>query len=80
MAMNGWDAPEPGWWLNLQARPDAIVQTREGVRAVRARPATGDERARLWRRWGEIDKDLDSYAARRPGPTAVVVLEPRDVG
>lgn len=80
MAMNGWDAPEPGWWLNLQAQPDAIVQTREGVRAVRARPATGDERARLWRRWGEIDKDLDSYAARRPGPTAVVVLEPRDVG
>lgn len=80
MAMNGWDIPEPGWWLNLQAHPDAIVQTKDGTQAVRARPAAGDERARLWRRWGEFDKNLDSYAARRSGETAVVVLEPRDAG
>ena len=24
MAMNGWGAPEPAWWLNLQARPEAV--------------------------------------------------------
>src|SRR5688500_12822496 len=23
MAMNGWDAPPPAWWLNLQAQPNA---------------------------------------------------------
>src|SRR4026208_1362071 len=23
MAMNGWGAPEPAWWLNLQAQPPA---------------------------------------------------------
>ena len=78
MAMNGWDVPEPGWWLNLQADPDAIVQTKDGTRAVRAHRAVGDERARLWRRWGEMDKNLDSYAARRSRETEVVVLEPRD--
>lgn len=78
MAMNGWDAPEPAWWLNLQADPDAIVRTKRGTRAVRAHRAVGEERARLWRRWGEIDKNLDDYAARRSGETAVVVLEPRD--
>jgi F420H(2)-dependent quinone reductase len=78
MAMNGWGAPEPGWWLNLQAHPDAIAQTKDGTRAVRARRAVGDERARLWKRWGEFDKNLDAYAARRPGETAVVVLEPLD--
>ncbi len=78
MAMNGWGAAEPAWWLNLQDHPDAVVQTREGSRQVRARRAQGDERERLWSRWAEIDKGLDDYAARRPTETAVVVLEPRD--
>jgi deazaflavin-dependent oxidoreductase (nitroreductase family) len=78
MAMNGWGAAEPAWWLNLQADPDATVRTREGVRRVRARLAHGTERERLWSRWAEIDKNLDAYAARRPTETAVVVLEQRD--
>jgi deazaflavin-dependent oxidoreductase (nitroreductase family) len=78
MAMNGWGAAEPAWWLNLRAHPDAIVQTRNGVRQVRARRAQQDERERLWSRWSEIDKNLDAYAALRPAETAVVVLEPRD--
>jgi len=26
MAMNGWGAPEPAWWLNLQAKPDATIE------------------------------------------------------
>ena len=78
MAMNGWDPAEPAWWLNLQARPEAQVQTRDGARQVRARSAEGDERERLWSRWAGIDKNLDDYAARRPTETAVVVLEPCD--
>jgi F420H(2)-dependent quinone reductase len=78
MAMNGWGAAEPAWWLNLQAHPDATAQTRDGARQVRARRAQGDERERLWARWAGIDKNLDAYAARRPAQTAVVVLEPRD--
>jgi deazaflavin-dependent oxidoreductase (nitroreductase family) len=80
MAMNGWGPAEPAWWLNLQDHPDAVAQTRDGVRQVRARRAEGDERARLWSRWAEIDDNLEEYAARRPGETAVVVLEPRDGG
>ena len=78
MAMNGWGAAEPAWWLNLQTHPEATVQTRDGERQVRAHRAQGDERERLWSRWAEIDKNLDAYAARRPAETAVVVLEPRD--
>lgn len=80
MAMNGWGGADPAWWLNLQTHPDARVQTRDGARAVRARRAEGAERERLWARWAAIDKDLDGYAARRPGETAVVVLEPRAEG
>ena len=80
MAMNGWGAAEPAWWLNLQAHPDATVQTRDGTRHVAARRGDGAERERLWTRWSELDKNLDAYAARRPCETAVVVLEPRDEG
>ncbi len=76
MAMNGWAEAEPAWWLNLQAHPEAVVAVADGTRAVRGRAAVGEERVRLWARWSEIDTDLDSYAARRPGETAVVILEP----
>ena len=78
MAMNGWGAAEPAWWLNLQAHPDALIRTRDGVRDVRAHHAHGAERERLWSRWAEIDRNLDAYAALRPTQTAVVVFEPRD--
>ena len=76
MAMNGWAEAEPAWWLNLQAHPTATLETVDGRRQVTGRAASGTERARLWERWREIDKNLDEYAARRPGETAVVILEP----
>jgi F420H(2)-dependent quinone reductase len=76
MAMNGWDAPEPAWWLNLQANPNATVEVRGGCLEVRAHAAEGDERDRLWERWRRYDKGLDAYASLRPTETAVVVLEP----
>lgn len=77
MAMNGWADGEPAWWLNLQARPDASVDVRDGRRLVTGRAAVGDERSRLWARWCEIDSNLDAYAALRSSETAIVVLERR---
>jgi F420H(2)-dependent quinone reductase len=77
MAMNGWGAGEPAWWLNLQAHPDIQVDVAEGPRLVTGRAALGEERERLWARWSEIDKNLDAYAALRPTGTAVVIFEPR---
>jgi F420H(2)-dependent quinone reductase len=76
LAMNGWDPAEPAWWLNLQAHPEARAELAGEQCLVTGRAARGEERERLWARWGEIDKDLDGYAARRPHETAVVVLEP----
>ena len=77
MAMNGWADAEPAWWLNLQARPATIVELVDGSRAVHAHAANADERPRLWARWATYDKDLEGYAARRSGETAVVILSPR---
>lgn len=76
MAMNGWAKGEPAWWLNLQANPEATVEVKGGRHRVTGRAAAGEERARLWERWREIDEKTDSYAARRSGETAVVILEP----
>ena len=80
MAMNGWGAPEPAWWLNLQAHPETVVKLAGGIRReMVGRAAVGSEREELWQRWREVDQNLDGYAARRTHRTAVVVLEPRTV-
>ena len=76
-AMNGWADPEPAWWLNLLAHPDASVDLVDGARPVRGRAADGDERLRLWAMWAVYNKNLDAYAASRSRPTQVVILEPR---
>jgi len=77
LAMNGWAAPEPAWWLNLQAHLDSSVDLPDGSRPVVGRAATGEERKRLWERWDEVADGIDGYARLRPTETAVVVLEPR---
>ncbi len=76
MAMNGWGEAEPAWWLNLQAHPAVKAHLVDRSIDVIGRAAEGEERERLWDRWKKIDKNLDGCAARRPGETAVVVLEP----
>ena len=77
VAMNGWADPEPAWWLNLLAHPDASVDLVDGSRPVRGRAATEDEWPRLWARWAVYNKNRDAYAALRSRPTQVVILEPR---
>lgn len=78
LAMNGWGTTEPAWWLNLRANPSATVELSSGRRQVQAWAATGAERDRLWpmfRDYPGWGADLEGLAARRPGETAIVVLE-----
>lgn len=78
MAMNGWGAPEPAWWLNVQAHPEVtLTLAGEGPVPVVGRAAEGEERERLWDRWRKLDKGLDGFAARRPTETAVVIFSRR---
>jgi deazaflavin-dependent oxidoreductase (nitroreductase family) len=77
-AMNGWLEPEPAWWLNLQASPNAIVELPGGGRReVTARAADPAERDRLWRTLVDLGTAAytDANAALRPRETTIVVLE-----
>jgi len=78
-ATNGWFDPEPAWWLNLQAHPQATVHLPDGrTRAVTARAADPDERQRLGRRLVDLGTAAytDAYAAARARETAIVILQP----
>jgi deazaflavin-dependent oxidoreductase (nitroreductase family) len=80
LAMNGWGTADPAWWLNLEANPVATVDLPGGCREVRARAASNEERERLWETFREYPgwgSDIVALAARRPGETAIVVLEPK---
>jgi deazaflavin-dependent oxidoreductase (nitroreductase family) len=78
-AMNGWAEPEPAWWLNLQANPEATVELLDGSHRVTARAAIGEERARLWQRFVDLGSSAfsDASAALRSNETALVIFEPR---
>jgi hypothetical protein len=62
MAMNDWGTAEPAWWLNMQTRPEAVVELAGGNRReVIGRAAIGEERDRLWKALAR-----DRQESRRP--------------
>jgi deazaflavin-dependent oxidoreductase (nitroreductase family) len=77
VASKGGSARNPLWYLNLKANPDVEVEIGSEKRAMRAREATADERARLWPRLNEIYPPYDSYQARTAREIPVVILTPR---
>jgi deazaflavin-dependent oxidoreductase (nitroreductase family) len=70
-------APEhPGWYRNLLAKPDVDVQVGTKKLKARARTATGDERARLWKKALEFWPPYADYALKTEREIPVVVLDP----
>jgi len=74
---NAGNTKAPAWSLNLKANPDCEVQLRGEHRALRARVAEGEERARLWRAINELYSGFDDYDRQTTRDIAVFVLEPR---
>ncbi len=64
VASNAGAAQHPAWYLNLRANPYARI--RVGARSidVRAREATGQERAELWRRLTAANRYLERAAPK----------------
>jgi F420H(2)-dependent quinone reductase len=78
VASQGGLPKNPQWYPNLVARPDTTVRVRkQGVRRVRARTATPDERAGLWPRLVELYADFEKYEKWTDREIPVVILEPR---
>jgi deazaflavin-dependent oxidoreductase (nitroreductase family) len=73
----GLDQP-PAWWLNLEADPHAELLEGRTQRAVIARNAAPDERARLWAEVTARAPGYLEYERRTDREIPVVILQPLD--
>ena len=77
VASRGGMTTHPAWYLNLLAEPDVVVDLGTARRAMRARPASDEERARVWPRLVDAYEHFASYQRRTPREIPVVILGPR---
>ncbi len=77
VASKGGYPRHPAWFHNLVANPDTSVRVGRERRAVRARVATPDERARLWPRVVAAYGGYADYQRRTEREIPLVILEPR---
>ncbi len=74
---NGGAPGDPGWVLNLRARPDATIAVAGGRVAVRAEEvADPAEYDRLWQRIVAVAPNYDTYAGRTDRRIPLVRLRP----
>ena len=77
VASKGGNPKNPAWFHNLRANPDTTVQVGPERRAVQARVADPDERARLWPKAVATYSGYRGYQERADREIPLVVLEPR---
>ena len=77
IASYGGRPAHPQWYLNLLAEPDAEVQIGARKVEVRARTASGAERAELWREVVTAYEGYSQYQSRTDREIPIVILEPR---
>jgi deazaflavin-dependent oxidoreductase (nitroreductase family) len=77
VASKGGHRKHPAWYHNLHAHPDTTVQIGREHRAVHARVASSDERARLWPKAVETYGGYRGYQQRTDREIPLVILEPR---
>jgi F420H(2)-dependent quinone reductase len=77
VASKGGHPKHPAWYHNLLAHPETTVQIGRERRAVRARVAGPDERARLWPEAVATYGGYSGYQERTDREIPLVVLEPR---
>ncbi|MBB6343686.1 deazaflavin-dependent oxidoreductase (nitroreductase family) [Nonomuraea muscovyensis] len=75
VASNGGAADHPLWFSNLLAQPQVGVQVAAEVFDAVARPATADERPRLWETMTGIWPHYTGYQRQTPREIPVVIIE-----
>jgi F420H(2)-dependent quinone reductase len=78
VASKGGYVRNPGWYYNLKAHPETVVQVGSERRAVRARVADKKERARLWPMITDLYVGFAEYQERTDREIPVVILSPRN--
>jgi F420H(2)-dependent quinone reductase len=77
VASKGGHPRNPAWFHNLRANPETTVQIGSQRRAVHARVASADERARLWPKAVAAYAGYRGYQERTQRQIPLVILEPR---
>lgn len=76
VATNDGAERHPLWLLNLRSNPKAEVQAGRRRMRVRAREATKDEKARLWRRLCQVYPNYERDQRKTGRDIPVVLLAP----
>lgn len=76
VASKAGNPKHPGWFHNLRANPETTIQIGSERRAVCARVATAEERARLWPKVVSAYRGYANYQERTAREIPLVILEP----
>jgi deazaflavin-dependent oxidoreductase (nitroreductase family) len=77
VASKGGAPDHPGWYKNLKANPEVEIQVGTEKMKARARTASGEERARLWKEAVKVWPPYTDYQQKVPDrEIPVVVLDP----
>ena len=76
VASKGGDPSHPGWYHNIVADPDVVLQDGTTVQDMRAREVEGDERAEWWDRAVRAWPAYADYQTKTDRTIPVLVLEP----
>jgi deazaflavin-dependent oxidoreductase (nitroreductase family) len=77
IASNGGGPDDPQWYRNLVAHPEVEIEVGTERIAVRATPANGAERDRLYEAQARTYPQFQAYAEATPRQIPVVVFERR---
>ena len=75
-SLGGMD-DHPVWYWNLKANPEIEVQAGGRNRAMKARPATPEEKKELWPVATAVYPDYDDYQARTERDICLFICSPR---
>jgi deazaflavin-dependent oxidoreductase (nitroreductase family) len=78
VAANGGRSHHPGWYHNLLANPETVIEVGTETRRVKARLAVGSEHDVLTERLLRETKYFSGFAQRTDRRIPVFVLEPQD--
>ncbi len=76
VASKGGARDDPIWYKNIVANPDVEITVGDRTRKMRARTASGDERAALWAQVTRVYKGYAQYQKGTDREIPVVVCEP----